>query len=336
MFKDVIRELHRMEEGMRVSIQLKLDDDGYLDRKCPSKECNVDFKVHFEDWRNKVADEVVYCPICRYQAASTEWNTQAQNQQIKTEAERYVHDRLGKAISTNTRRFNRSQPRDNFIKLSMSYRPGLLPVVIPAAANEILRQQYTCEKCASRYSSLGAAFFCPACGHNSAIAMLDASVRTVQKTLENLQEIRETLTKGRDPDTAEDTVRQLCENGLVKLLSSFQCFAEALFDRIPNRAAFNPRRNLFQNLQESDHLWRLAIGGGYADMLSASEYSALVIFFQQRHILAHKEGIVDQDYLDRSGDQRYALGQRLVIRGEAVTHLADLILHLADELRKRL
>ena len=68
MFEGVIRELRRLGRGSQVSIGLELDDDGFLDRLCPNSECSVDFKVLFDDWRDKVQDEVVYCPICRFES----------------------------------------------------------------------------------------------------------------------------------------------------------------------------------------------------------------------------------------------------------------------------
>ena len=71
-------------------------------------------------------------------------------------------------------------------------------------------------------------------------------------------------------------------------------------------------------------------------MISATEFSDLVRFFQQRHLLAHREGVVDQEYIDKSGDHLYAVNQRLVVRDNSVRDLADLVLKLADELRKRI
>ena len=60
----------------------------------------------------------------------------------------------------------------------------------------------------------------------------------------------------------------------------------------------------------------------------------LLRLFQQRHLLAHCEGIVDQDYIIKSGDTTYAVGQRLVIRDEAVSRLAELVTKLTEEMRK--
>lgn len=335
MFDDVIRRLQSLEGGVSIPIQLELDEAGFLDRKCHNAECGADFKVLFEDWRDKVADEVVYCPICRHQASSGEWNNPAQEEQIKAEALRYVHGELNTAFSSAALSFNRSQPRGSMISMSMDYRPGSPPVVVPASASDLFRQQFDCEQCHCHYSSLGEAFFCPACGHNNAASTFDATVDTVRKTLVALPEIRQSVSAATDADTAENSVRHICENGLVRLVSSFQRFAEALFDTVPNRSRYAPRRNLFQNLRESDDLWRSAVGAGYADLLSGPDYSLLEVYFQQRHLLAHKDGMVDQDYLDRCGDTRYVLGQRLVVHPESVSELAGLVEKLAQEMRKR-
>lgn len=335
MFDDVIRETRRLDRGVQISIELEIDDDGFLDRVCPSSQCNVDFKVSWDDWRDKVQDEIVYCPICRFAAESGEWNTSEQGEYIERAAYGHVQQQLDKSFSQSTRRFNRSQPFGAFIKMSMSYRPSPLPILIPAEASEIMRQQSACEECDCRYSSVGAAFFCPACGHNSASSTFDGAVETVRKTLDSLSTIRQALAEATDNDTAEDSARQICENGLVKLVSAFQRLAEASFDGLPNRWEFSPRRNVFQNLSESSRLWRSAVGDGYDDMVSASDFTDLERFFQQRHLLVDREGMVDQEYIDRSGDHRYAADRRLVVRDNTVRELADLVSKIAGELRKR-
>lgn len=70
-------------------------------------------------------------------------------------------------------------------------------------------------------------------------------------------------------------------------------------------------------------------------MIMASEVFDLERYFQQRHLFAHKEGMVDQSYIDKSGDHRYVVGQRLVVRKDAIQKLTELVCKLASELRKR-
>lgn len=150
--------------------------------------------------------------------------------------------------------------------------------------------------------------------------------------MEALPEIRTALTDSADENVAEDSVRHICENGLVKTVSSFQRYAESCFHKLPNAGSFNIRRNLFQNLTDSDAIWRDATGTGYTDILDSSEYELLSLYFQQRHLLAHLDGIVDQQYIDRSNDNRFDVGQRLIVGELNVRALATATEKLAEGL----
>ena len=46
---------------------------------------------------------------------------------------------------------------------------------------------------------------------------------------------------------------------------------------------------------------------------------------QARHVLAHQDGLVDGDYVAKSGDRRYAEGQRLVVAPDDVRRFADIV-----------
>lgn len=334
MFDRLLRELRKLEGGVKVPIQIPLDEKGYMDRLCPSTECRCEFKVLFEDWRDKVRDDVVYCPICRCEAESTDWNTKEQQEHIQSAAMAHLKQVIDRSMKEDARAFNARQRRGGLISMSMSVKPSHLPILIPPMAGEALRQEFVCDACSCRYSSVGAAFFCPACGHNSAQSTFAAAVRTVRDSVLALSSIRSAVEAAADKDAAENTVRQLLENGLVKLIASFQRFAEATFHALPNASTFQVRRNLFQNLNESTTLWQNATGRGFDDLLTQSEMSDLTVFFQQRHLLAHREGIVDQDYIARSGDHSYAIGQKLVIKSQAIHRLAELVEKLSRELSK--
>jgi uncharacterized Zn finger protein (UPF0148 family) len=335
MFEDLIRELKRMEKPTRIAIDVGLDDERYFDRACPSPECGVAFKVFFEDWRDLVPDESVHCPICGVSEPSTEWNTPDQVEQIRSVALRHVHGQLNNALSRGVRGANRTQS-SGLISMTWSYKPGRVPVLVTAAASDVMTQKSTCEACGCRYSSVGAAFFCPACGHNSAITAFDGAVNTVRQTTAALHDIRRVLIDTAGQDAAEDSVRHICENSLVKLVSAFQRLAEAQYDALTAPNKLPARRNVFQNLDDSTALWKAAVGWGYEDLLTPDDLRDLKRYFQQRHLLSHSDGLVDQLYLDRSGDSSYQLGQRLVIRGDAVEQLADLVSGLAQAIRDRL
>ncbi len=177
-------------------------------------------------------------------------------------------------------------------------------------------------------------FFCPACGHNSAPSIFDRTLEIVRTTLNALTSISETLAAAHDEDAARDSVRQILEDQFSRLVGAFESLSEALFDQLPNRPQFKVRRGTFQRLDEASDLWRQAAGSGYSDILEPSDYRDLKRLFEQRHVLGHRQGIVDDRYLRESGDTTYAVGQRLIIREPTVLRLADLVEALAADLRK--
>jgi hypothetical protein len=333
MFDETLKRLRQLNEGVKVSIDMPLDEDGYFDRRCPGEQCGADFKVLYEDWREKVSDAVVYCPLCRGEAEATEWPTPEQQRYIADFARAYIAGEVGQYLRQDAEAFNRRQPRSGFIRMSMSFRPGSSTFVIPADVAAQMRQKFTCEQCGCRYASIGAAFFCPACGHNSADTAFDLSIETVRKLIGSLPGVRTVITQSQDSDTAQNTVRQLLEDSVGRLVASFQRIMEVLFNRLPQAQQIPQRRSVFQNLIESSALWRKAGCDGYEDMLDAEEMTDLARLFQQRHVLQHKDGIVDADYIAKSGDPIYSVGQRIVVSEGMVLRLADLVEKLAARVR---
>ena len=63
--------------------------------------------------------------------------------------------------------------------------------------------------------------------------------------------------------------------------------------------------------------------------ISSAELATLTRCFQQRHLLAHTQGLVDADYIARTGDTAYRIGQRIVIREAAVRECLALTEKLA-------
>ena len=129
-------------------------------------------------------------------------------------------------------------------------------------------------------------------------------------------------------------VRFMREHSVIHLVASYQRFAEAMFEKMSRPADVKARKNVFQTVDEAGRLWNSVCGKGYEQMLSAQELSSLTHLFQQRHLLEHKGGLVDQEYLDKSGDRTYRVGQRIVIQDADVLRLADLVTRLAAGIRK--
>lgn len=320
MFEETIRALRRLEGQTTVPVPVSDDDEGYFDRECPSEECLFQFKVFDEDWKEKVRDEEVYCPNCGHTANSQSWWTPEQLAHAREVAIAQVKGAIGGALKKDAARWNRRQPRKSFISMTMKVdnKPQQVPMPPPAA--EPMRLKITCPACACRYAVIGAAYFCPACGHNAADQQFALTMVGIRQSLGAVEIVRSAI---EDRDTAESTVRLIVENSLQNAVTAFQRCAEALYAALPS--ASKVRRNAFQNLTEGSDLWRAATGRTYEDYLSADEIRTLGRAFQQRHLLAHTQGIVDQDYISKSGDDRFKPGQRIVLRVTAVEQAASLI-----------
>lgn len=318
-----------LPDTLSIQVSIPTDDDGYLDRACPNEVCEAEFKILADDWQDKVRDEEVFCPVCGHMATSDNWLTDAQVEHLQGAFLAKFQPLLDNQMKRMAQDFNRNMPKGGLISLSMSYKPSHPVAVVPLAAAELMRQRYACEECSCQYAAIGAAFFCPSCGHNSAKTALVETLATIRR----LPEVRAALEAGLDRDAVENAFRLMLEENMGKLVASFQRFAEATLETLPNADDFNPRRNLFQNLPQSSDLWEQAIGIRYEAMLSLNEWNQLQRYFQQRHILAHKDGIVDEEYRQKTGDRQYQSGQRLVIKESGVMRFTDLVEKLTTALQ---
>lgn len=327
MFDETLRTLCQLEGRTQLSVPIEYDEDGYLDRECPSEECLFQFKVLGDDWAQKVRDEEVFCPSCGHTAESGSWLTQKQVEHIEKAAVAHLSGEIGSALARDASQWNRRQRKGSLISITMKVNQRPTQVLLPPAAAEPMRLKITCPACECRYAVIGAAFFCPSCGHNAADLQFSQSVTGIIQSLDAIGAVRAAIA---ERDTAENTVRLLVENGLQNAVTAFQRYAEALYASLPTFSS--ARRNAFQNLAEGSGLWLDATGKAYADHLSATELAALQIAFQQRHLLAHTQGIVDADYLQKSGDTRYRSGQRIIVRENGIRETIQLISKLADAL----
>jgi len=335
MFEEIIREIEEISKPRRISIQIPLDDKGFYDRLCPNPECRGAFKILFDDWGEKVSQERAYCPFCRHEAEADQWNTPEQVEHIRSAAMAEMSRLVQGALRRGVERTRPVTMGGGLVKvgMSLSYSPGHVPAVLPATASEELRQNFTCESCKCRYASVGAAFFCPACGHNSATSCFDTTLETVQMTVASLASVQSSLEQSTGADTAKNVIRQLLEDQFARLVGAFERVNEALFDKLPT-ASQNPRKgSVFQRVDDASNLWNQAAGKGYDAFLSVDELRRLKLQFQRRHVFSHRQGIVDQTYIDKSGDTTYTVGQRLVVRESDVTELVSLLKKLTDGLR---
>lgn len=328
MFEDLIKHLEGLN-GRSISIRIDADEKGYIDKQCPSEECLFLFKVNKDDWSNLFRDEAVWCPMCRHEAPADQWFTIEQAEHAKSEALTVVKGEINNALRTGAQKFNRSQPRNSFISMSMEVKGGTQRTyTLPAKAADVMQLEIECDKCSGHFSVIGSAYFCPACGANSVIRTYNDSLRKIRAKKDSEETVRQALVETIGKDEAELTCRSLRETCLSDGVTAFQKYCEGLYEPF-GKAPFNA----FQRIDDGSDLLRKAVSQGYESWLSATELSSLKVLYQKRHLLAHNDGIIDERYIEKSSDSTYKAGQRLVISKNDVEILVGLLEKMGVELR---
>lgn len=308
-----------MEIILEIPIELISDEKGYIDRECPHEECGFVFKVHNEDWKNKNSEDMVFCPRCGYAALSNQWWTQQQIKSMEEIAMSWMMNHIQKSFDESFKKMSRYSNKYFQIK----YKPGKKMTFQnnPIGQQEEWEMEVICEKCGTRTSVIGTAFFCHYCGNNAVSRLFNESMDRIKKQLDSLNEMEEMLEKMFDKDTAKNMTQSMIETSLKEIISAYQKFAVECFNKGCTKKA---RPNDFQIVDKGSELFKKYYRLGYEDWLSSDEITFLSVMFQRRHILEHNNGIVDERYLQYSKDENYKVGQRIVCKKEQVLRLLEI------------
>lgn len=331
MFENLLRSLKELEKN-RFEVPVDVDANGFIEKQCPNSECDFIFKVHKEDGQRIIKEEAMWCPMCGHCAPERSWFTHDQIEQGQQQAVAVLQGKLNQAMRDDAAAFNRKQPRQSFVKMSMSVTGGTSRTqIMPIAATEVMQLEVVCEACRLRFAVIGAAYFCPGCGINSVERMFQDSLRKIRAKKDNLDLVRAAFDEAGKKDDGELTCRSLVETCLQDGVTAFQKYAERVYEATSptTPAPFN----VFQRLQDGSKLWKDATGVAYEDLLTAAQLEQLNLLFQKRHLLAHSEGIVDDKYITNSCDKRYQPGQRITVTPQEVDTLVDCLSSLGDGLK---
>lgn len=318
---------------INIPITFHSDDKGYFDRECPNELCLYKFKINMGDWKEKVSDEAVYCPLCGHVDTSDKWWTQEQIESAKkvalSWAESYVQGELDKSL----KKLEASTRGNKFIKIT--YRPAQKTTFInnPLGQSPEWEKDIICPECETRYSVIGLAYFCPACGYNTIKDTIEQSLDSIENMITSLPDMENFLSESYGKDGAKAICQTMLDGSLGDVVSAYQKIAEIIYKDLSGK---NVRANDFQIVDKGSNLFKELIGKGYDSWINENEINFMKLMFQRRHIMEHNGGIVDQQYIQNSGDISYKLGQRLVLRDNDVEHLILIVRKLTYSLRKLL
>jgi hypothetical protein len=161
--------------------------------------------------------------------------------------------------------------------------------------------------------------FCPDCGVHNSLLILDRNLDLVRKQLSLAAQQNQEL------------ARHLIENGLEDCVSAFDGFARESC-RIRAARSSNPEecgKLSFQNLPRAAKRVQALFGVAFEEAVSGADWKAGHLAFMKRHLLAHRSGVVDQQYVDETGESPMLLGRRLAIEAEDVKDLTRVVYRMA-------
>ena len=182
-----------------------------------------------------------------------------------------------------------------------------------------LETEVVCTSCTLRYSVYGVFAFCPDCGQHNSIQILDKSLEVIGKILEMATRAEKVLAE------------RLIENALEDCVSTFDGFGRELC-RIHAYKARTPakaEKMNFQNLEGARNGFLDLFGVDVSTAVEPADWRAAVMAFQKRHVIAHKLGVIDQDYVTKSGHTRAVVGRKIVVDDGEVKELVRIIKKLA-------
>jgi len=252
-----------------------------------------------------------HCPSCGYADGSNKFFTKAQVEYAQSVVMNKVTGALLKDLKSQE--FNHP-PRGGF-GIGISMKVSEQPMPIRHYREKQLETEVVCEQCSLRYMIYGVFGFCPDCRVHNSFQILKKNLELVGKMLAVAE-------------TQEQAVGQsLIANGLEDCVSAFDGFGREIC-RLHAKRSTDPEKAVkvsFQNLEGAKQnmklLFKLDLSAGLTD----DEWKAAVQAFQKRHLLSHKMGVVDEEYVRRSCDTHATVGRKINIDIDEVRALAQII-----------
>ncbi len=313
-------------DTITIPIDLPTDENGLTGRECPNSDCLGYFKIQFGTGLTSPLGEALpcHCPYCGHTESHDHFWTQDQIKRLEGIALNYVGDELFKVLKKAE---FEHKPRGLFgIGISLKAERGPLRTLHSYKEKE-LETLIVCDQCTLRYSVYGKFAWCPDCRTHNSLQILNDNLRIVEKTLTLA------LTVG-EAELSEQLIGDALEN-VVSALDGFgreACRVRAMKASDPAKA----EHVSFQNLRGARKSIQTLFSFDLAGSVSTSDWIFISRCFQKRHLVAHKMGIIDGEYLKSANYPSAILGRKVTIKADEVRSLVRHVRNLGEYLTKNL
>lgn len=302
--------------GNRISIPIPTDDEGMTGRECPEAKCEGYFKVQFGTGLTG-PNLPCHCPYCGHTAGHDHFWTKEQ----LTYAESMVVQRMTDALVRDLKQLEFAhKPHGSIgigigIGISMKLKPGA-PVPIRHYREKTLETTLVCDACTLRYAVYGAFAFCPDCGSHNSQQILRKNLELARQELQ--------LAESQDADLQRHLVEDVLENA-VSAFDGFGREAVRIRASLARRDSGAAQVMSFQRLTKADDRLFDLFGFRISTTISAADWAFALRAFQKRHVLAHRMGVVDEQYVRETSDPDAVVGRRIPVGREEVHRLLEIV-----------
>lgn len=294
------------------------DEDGFLGRECPNKDCLGYFKI--QPGTGLAGDNLpCHCPYCGHTDTHDHFWTQDQIEYAKSIAMRKVQEQIFGMLRDSFKPLPSS--RKGFLSISWELRPGA-PIPLHQYTEETLETILVCDHCKLRYAVYGVFAYCPDCRTHNSFQILSSNLDLALKMLELAATVSEPL------------AGQLVSDALENAVATFDAFGReylrtnADLSSSPEQAAALSGQNPERLRTQVQKLFDVEIASGFG----VDEWETLVRAFQKRHLIAHKMGVIDEVYIKATRDRMAMKGRKVTITPEEVQKFIPLVLRLGKHI----
>lgn len=304
-----------LDEGIpdRISIPISLDSEGFLGRECP--ECEAYFKITPGTGLSGI--EHCICPYCGVKAAGKSFYTKDQIEHAKSVA----MNQFSSVLLKNLKYFADDFPSSpgGFLRIKMEAEGQ--PTEVISYSEKDLETTLECASCNLRYAIYGLFANCPDCGSHNSLQILEKNLELAQKLLGAFV--------GPSPEVAQS----IHEAALTQVVSAFDGFGREVtrqFDQ--HHGNVKPSVSSFQSIAKARARTITAFQYDLADGILEEEWTSLCRLFQKRHLIAHRLGVVDDEYIEATADPTAIVGRKVEISPEEIPHAISVLLRVGTRM----
>ena len=290
---------------MKIPITLKPDGDSYTGRECPV--CQKYFKIKFGTGLPDATD--CHCPYCNHVGSQNEFWTKQQIKYAKSVAANKIFDDLLR----QTKKLEIRPNKNAFFSIGITVKGQ--PTPIAYYSEKELEEHITCSVCTLQYTIYGAFGYCPDCGIHNSQQIVNANFDLVLKVLD--------LASNADGEIKS----KLVENALEDAVSAFDGFGREHCANLSNKISFQNIAAAKDKLLKEEGL-DITVG------LDTKQWSFICEQFQKRHLLAHKMGIIDEEFVKKTSYPMSMVGRKVSITENDVRELAGALKVVVSNLFK--